>query len=312
MNKIILIFSFLLISNTIFSQNDKLIIGRTTGNLFIKKNMGLRVFGFSNSLSGQILLPGPCIDVVVNDSINIDLWNISQGNPVSLTCNNITFLQYNENKEQLPNQEVIDHMEHGFYSFTAKKPGTYFYYSPENYPFNIQAGMFGTIIIRDKKSDYLNKKTNNEVLWCSNEIDTEWHTDAIMNVEHNEINEQIILPDYLPNYFLINGKRAKKLKGLQPLKNRKNNTTLLVRLVNAGLYHHEIEFPLKMNPQLIFGKSANLIKSIKYFKVMLNKGECVELSVSLKDMDKRDHIVYRYIDPINKEVKHKANINVFY
>lgn len=311
-NKTILVFSFLFINNIVFTQNKMLIIGRRTGNLALKKNLELRVFGFSTSLSGNVFLPGPCVDVVVNDTVNIDFWNISQGNPVSLVCKDIPLLQYNENEESLSINQPIDHMEHGYYYFIAKKPGTYLYYSPENYPFNIQAGMFGTIIIRDKPNDSLNLISTNEVLWCSSEIDTKWHTNSMMNVEHDALSKQIILPNYLPNYFMINGNRAKKTRGLQALKNGKKSTPLTLRLVNAGLYHHEIEFPLDMNIQLVFGQPTNLIKSSNSFKVILNHGECIELSVTLKDVNKKERIVYQYIEPESKKIKYKVSIPIFY
>ncbi len=312
LNKIILLFPLLLIINTVFSQTENLIIGRTTGSISLKKNLDIRVFGFSKSLSGAIFLPGPSIDINLKDTVNIDFWNISQGNPASLICNNINFLQYTKNKKQLVAKEPIDHMEHGFYSFVAKKTGTYLYYSPENYPFNIQAGMFGIIIIRDKKNTSLNKKSNNEVLWCSNEIDTKWHTNEIMDVEHDNINEKLVFPEYLPNYFLINGQRAKKIKGLQSIKNKETNNTLTIRLVNAGLYRHEIAFPLNMNLKLIFGKVNSLTKSTKKIKVTLNKGESVELLVSLKNVTKKEKIIYKYIEPISSTVKNKTRIPVFF
>lgn len=311
-SKAILLYSFLLINHTVFSQNENLIIGRTTGNINLKKNLDVRVFGFSKSLSGAIFLPGPCLDVIVKDTVNIDFWNISQGNPASLICDSIEFVQYNKDKEQLLTKQPIDHMEHGFYSFTAKKPGIYLYYSPENYPFNIQAGMFGTIIIRDKTNDSLTKAPRKEVLWCSSELDTKWHTNEIMNVEHDNINEQLVLPDYLPDYFLINGKRVKKIKGLQPIKNKELNNSLIIRLVNAGLLRHEIAFPLEMDLQFVFGKATNLTQSSKSFKVILNKGECIELLASLKNVTKKEQIIYKYIDPTSNTVKNKTSIPVFF
>ena len=74
-NKIGLLIIFLLVAISLSAQNEKLIIGRTTGKLVVKKNKELRVFGFSNSLSGQVTLPGSLIDVKQGDSIYIDFWN---------------------------------------------------------------------------------------------------------------------------------------------------------------------------------------------------------------------------------------------
>lgn len=309
-NKIILVFSFLFIGTFLFSQNERLIIGRTTGKLAIKKNVEIRTFGFTNSLSGQVTLPGSDIDVKVGDSVNIDFWNISQGNPVSLYCKEIEFGQRNKENEVLKKKEPVHHMQHGFYSFLAKKAGTYLYYSPENYPFNLQAGMFGVIIIRPKENDPLSVKPLTEILWCSNEIDTKWHTDAIMGTEYDVSNKPIICPHYKPDYFLINGETALKNKGLQLLGHKKG--TVLLRLVNSGLYLHEILFPSGTKLQLISGNDSRIIPLSEGYKVQLHTGECLELLTFLENVGDKELISYQFIDPISNKTYYKTDIPVFY
>jgi hypothetical protein len=309
-NKIILVFSFLFVSTFLFSQDERLIIGRTTGKLTINNNLKIRTFGFANSLSGQVTLPGSYIDVKVGDSVNIDFWNISQGNPVSLYCKEIEFLQRNKEKEIMKKKEPVHHMEHGFYYFQAKKAGTYLYYSPENYPFNLQAGMFGVIVIRPKENDISAVKPLNEVLWCSYEIDTKWHTDAIMGTEYDATNKPIILPDYKPNYFFINGEIAARNKGLQSIKNKKE--AVFLRLVNAGLYLHEIVFPAHTKLKLISGKEANMTGLSDGYKIQLPPGECLELGIALENVGEKEAIMYHFIDPISKKEYYKATIPVFY
>jgi FtsP/CotA-like multicopper oxidase with cupredoxin domain len=308
-NKIVLLFSCLLTSTLLFSQNERLIIGRTTGKLAVNKNVEIRTFGFSNSLSGQVTLPGTCVDIKEGDTVSVDFWNVSQGSPVSLYCKEIDFLQRNDQKEIVKKNEPIHHMEHGFYSFVGKKPGTYLFYSPENYPFNRQAGMFGTIIIRPKEKDSLFIKPLKEALWCSYEIDTKWHTDAIMGAEHDDV-KPIVLPVYEPNYFLINGKMVPKTNALQSFEHKKE--TVLLRLVNAGLYVHEIFFPSSTKLELISGNSASIIVLPKAYKVQLYPGECLELLTFLENVGQKEQIVYHFIDSISKKMYHKANIPVFY
>ncbi|MEP6929515.1 MAG: multicopper oxidase domain-containing protein, partial [Flavobacterium sp.] len=299
-------FSFLFVSTFLFSQNERLIIGRTTGKLSIGKKLPIRTFGFTNSLSGQVTLPGSDINVKAGDSVHIDFWNISQGNPVSLYCREIDFEQRNTENEVLTKKEPVHHMVHGFYSFQAQKTGTYLYYSPENYPFNLQAGMFGVIIVSPEGKD----SEAEEKLWCSFEIDTKWHTDAIMGTAYDDSNKPVILPDYKPDYFLINGQTAPKTKGLQSLQNKKG--TVLLRLVNAGLYLHEIQFPAKAELQLIFGKTASLVPLSEGCLVKLHPGECLELLVSMQQVTDKEKINYHFIDPILSQVHYSASIPVFY
>jgi len=309
-NSILLVAFLMLTKGVSFAQNEHLLIGRTTGQLAIKKQATVRVFGFSTSLSGQVILPGPCIEAKVGDSIAIDFWNISQGNPVSLTCNAIPFLQYDEESKTLLKKQPIDHMEHGFYYFKAEKSGTYLYYSPENYPFNLQAGLFGTIIIREKEEESKPIKAKKEMLWCSYEMDTKWHTDAIMNVEHSDINKPILLPDYKPNYFLINGKPAKKAAGLQAVANKKDS--VLLRIVNAGLYQHEIQFPKEMRVQLVSGKANAISKGTVGHLIQLLPGECLEFLAFLEEVKEKEKLVYRFIEPVSTKIVHKASIPIFY
>ncbi|MFH6990009.1 hypothetical protein ACHRVW_19890 [Flavobacterium collinsii] len=70
--KSILTFCFLLSTIFLFSQNEYLVIGRTTGKLFLKNNVPIRTFGFTNSLSGQVTLPGLSIEVVEGENVSID------------------------------------------------------------------------------------------------------------------------------------------------------------------------------------------------------------------------------------------------
>jgi FtsP/CotA-like multicopper oxidase with cupredoxin domain len=289
------------------AQSEMLVIGRTTGELEITKNKKIRVFGFSSTLSGQVSLPGSSIEMKVGDSLTVDFWNISQGNPISLFGEGLDFKQLDKENKSIKNKPIA-HMEHGWYRILAKKTGTYLYYSPENYPFNLQAGMFGVITIREREA--LETKQADEVVWCSHEIDTNWHTNDMMNATNTTINEPLTLPAYQPNCFLINGKLAKKIKGLQSLNFRKDS--IILRVVNAGLYTHEIEFPVTMLPEIIFGNTSNSIKTSETTKVVLSSKETMEIQLSLADLKGNESILYTYIDPKTEKVMHKVKIPVFY
>nr|WP_233173167.1 multicopper oxidase domain-containing protein [Flavobacterium sp. ASV13] len=308
--KILFVVSFLFVTSFLFSQNERLIIGRTTGKLALSNKTTIRTFGFASSLSGQITLPGYAIEAQEGDEVNIDFWNISQGNPVSLYCKEIEFVQRSKDNEIMKVKEPVHHMEHGFYSFQAKKAGTYLYYSPENYPFNLQAGMFGVIIIRSKEKDAAVVKPSKEIFWCSNEIDPKWHTDAIMGTEYDVSNKPVVLPEYKPNYFLINGETVFKNKGLQSLEHK--NEAVLLRLVNAGLYRHEIQFPLGTKIGFISGNQTHIKTSSTGYNIQLDLGECLELHVFLGDTPQKEKISYQFIDPVSNKVFHQADIPVFY
>ena len=304
---IVLGFMVFFMTVSLSAQRETLVIGRTTGELEVAKNKKIRVFGFSSTLSGQVSLPGSPIEMTVGDSLTVDFWNISQGNPISLFGEGLDFKPVDEKNIIIKNKPIA-HMEHGWYRILAQKTGTYLYYSPENYPFNLQAGMFGIITIREREA--LETKQADEVVWCSHEIDMNWHTNDMMNGTNTTINEPLALPAYHPNYFLINGKLAKKINGLQSLKFRKDS--IILRVVNAGLYTHEIEFPIAMHPEIIFGNTSNLIKTSETTKVVLPSKETMEIQLSLADLKGNESILYNYVDPKIEKVMHKVKIPVFY
>ncbi|SHI84320.1 multicopper oxidase domain-containing protein [Flavobacterium terrae] len=309
LNKVVFLF-LLLWSIVLFSQNEQLIIGRTTGTLSINNKKSIRTFGFVKSLSGQVKLPGCTINGKVGDSIHLDFWNISQGNPVSLHCKEIDFVQKDINQEVVLKNEPIHHMEHGYYSFIAKKPGTYLYYSPENYPFNLQAGMFGIMIIKPQSIDLQFKKTIDELLWCSHEIDTKWHTDSLMGTDYNPSNKPISIPDYLPDIFCVNGENINNLKGLQSKKNKEK--TILLRLVNAGLYIHVINFPAKVKLEVNNDIGSIYKIKIKDNIVSLATGETIELLVNLEDVTAKERMIYQFIEPKTKKPAFKTTIPILY
>ncbi|SED14128.1 Multicopper oxidase [Tenacibaculum sp. MAR_2009_124] len=298
----------LLSSNYSFSQEELLLIGRTTGKLSIAKNKQVRVFGFSKSLSGEITLPGAKIETEKNKKVKIDFWNISQGNPVSLFCKDIIFEQFNK-KGKVIQTIPIDHMEHGYYSFTPNKEGTFLYYSPENYPFNLQAGMFGVIIVKSENNKSLIKENIVEKLFCSHEIDKYWHANELMDVDHSQLNNPITPPPYKPKTFLINGKKINSLKGIQSYEKKKN--PVLLRLVNAGLCKHEILFPNNVNIQFISGKEKAYREEKKHKKIELYTGDSIDLLVSLEEVSKRQKIIYQFIKNDSEKTIYKASIPIF-
>ena len=52
-----------------------MIIGRNTGAKLLADGTTTRVFGFAETLSGAIDVPGPTIYMNEGDSVNIDFWN---------------------------------------------------------------------------------------------------------------------------------------------------------------------------------------------------------------------------------------------
>ncbi|NQY30883.1 MAG: multicopper oxidase domain-containing protein [Flavobacteriaceae bacterium] len=311
MKNMIYIFGILLINFTTVGQVNKLIIGRTTGVFQIENKDSVRVFGFTNSLSGQVTLPGTTIEVMEGDDVTLDFWNISQGDPHEIFIKGIEL----KKKDSSPIKNAdnsVHHMEHGYYSFIAKQPGTYVYYCPVNYPFNIQAGMFGVLIIR-AHVDHLNatkKETNaKELLWCSFEMDPKWHDNSLMDVEYDQKIELSDLPPYNPQHFFINGKTNEQLNNKEIVMNLDTEGATILRLVNTGFWKHKIKFPNELKVEVTRGSSLknNELSPSNY--LIINPLETFELRItSRKTTD--TNIQFEFINPETNRIENTQYIPV--
>jgi len=309
---IICILGILFINFSIVGQINKLIIGRTTGVFPIENRDSVRVFGFTNTLSGQVTLPGTTIEVMEGDNVTLDFWNISQGDPHEIVIKGIQLKKKDSSPEKNADNSV-HHMEHGYYSFIAKQPGTYVYYCPVNYPFNIQAGMFGVLIIKSNNND-LNtaRKVQNhqELLWCSYEIDTNWHDNSLMDMEYEQQPSLLELPSYTPQYFFINGKTNKELNNKEMAVNLDTEQPTILRLANTGFWKHKIKFPKELKVEVKGGENDlkhSTLKSLNY--LIINPLETFELWITSKKRT-RINIQFDFINPETNRVENTQYIPV--
>jgi len=288
------------------AQVNKLIIGRTTGVFELENKDSIRVFGFTNTLSGQVTLPGTTLEVIEGDTVLLDFWNISQGDPHEIVIKGIELTKTNTSAKEQLDQRVY-HMEHGYYHFLAKNPGTYIYYCPINYPFNLQAGMFGVLIIRPQKA-LLNPK-NKELLWCSFEMDTNWHNNEVMDVEYDEQATPLEWPAYNPKHFFINGKTNQQLKEQEMVLNISSKQTTVLRLANTGFWQHKIKFPQELNVEI--KRTSNLKNSElnKLNQLTVDPLETFEIWITSQKKTK-ETIQYDFINPATNKVENTQYIPV--
>lgn len=279
-------------------QQEHLIIGRTTGEIFLNEEK-IRVFGFTNTLSGQVTLPGTTIDVLSGDSVVIDFWNISQGDPHIVFMDSIP-LKRRTSDGEFAEEQAVYHMDHGYYHFTAPAPGTYLYYCSENFPLYLRAGMFGVMIVRAEEPL---QPALEERLLCSFEMDPVWQALALLDAESTtESNE---LPAYHPKYFLLNGKPFKETAAIAL-----SNQSILIRLVNAGHWQQEISFPDHLKVQPVDGGKI-LLQGKRSQQLILAPRETCELLLDASSTDKKHRIKYVFRDPETGRIKHRAYLSTY-
>ena len=236
------------------AQTNVFLIGRTLGEKVIANGDTLRVYGFAPSLSDHPPIPAPLIEANQGDSVHIDFWNVSQLHHHTIHLHGLDVDQVNDGVPMLSFD--VDHMEHGWYHFKAPHAGTYLYHCHVGSTLHLQAGMYGPVIIRP--SDGSNTTWDGgyafdtETMLFMSEFDTFWHTDSILDHEHDNsaVHDSLPVPKYNPDYFLINGLSDHQLEDTVEL-NSKTDYVNYFRLVNIGYCSNKVVFPASLNAQVI-------------------------------------------------------------
>lgn len=257
--RIRLLFVFFSITSSLFGQIDQslLVIGRTTGTKTFYDGNTTRIFGFAQTLGAPIDVPGPTLIVKEGDSVEIDFWNMSQGAPHTIHLHGLDVNQENDGVPML--SWDVDHNQHGFYKFKAPHPGTYLYHCHVVSTIHVQAGMYGVIIVQPSNGasnlTWLGGENFDiDFLFTSSEVDTNWHTDAVLDHPYDTINPMmaVMVPSsYAPQYYLVNGLSDTQLSNPANYFIAAENDKVLARLVNVGYYGVRYIFPSTINARTV-------------------------------------------------------------
>jgi FtsP/CotA-like multicopper oxidase with cupredoxin domain len=230
---------------------EKMLIARTTSTQEMWDQKELRVFGFAETLMQDGLAPGPVLEFVEGDSVKLDLWNVSQGAPHTIHLHGLDVDQANDGVPHLSFD--VAHMDHGYYYFVAPHPGTYLYHCHVVSSIHVQAGMYGLLIVRPSTPNMTwdgGYAFHQEKSWLLSEMDSVWHNDTVLNHDHDSMTHHVPIPDYRPQYFLVNGLSEQQLDTVEYLTAAKEEV-VFCRFANVGYYGNRIVFPSELNAQII-------------------------------------------------------------
>ena len=268
---------FVCLSQLGYTQIDKdfFLIARNTGEKQLADSSILKVFGFAEDLSSHPKVPGPTLIVQEGDSVEIDLWNVSQGAPHTIHLHGLDVDQANDGVPHL-SFEVL-HMDHGYYRFEAPHAGTYLYHCHVASTIHVQAGMYGMIIVKERNNE---KKTwtngfdfDREFSFLSSEIDTNWHKDEVLDHAHGDTVKVIPVPPYHPQWFLVNGFANQQLINEKVEIYGAKNEGIYLRLANIGFYGNTYRFPAEMNAEIVSSDGRPLPQVEKSDSVVIQPGE---------------------------------------
>jgi hypothetical protein len=204
-----------------------------------------------NKLMGApIDIPGPTLNYVEGDSVELKLRNMSQGAPHTIHLHGLDVNQQNDGVPHLSFE--VGHNETKSYFFKAPHPCTYIYHCHVTSTLHVQAGMYGLLIVRPTANNLTwngGYSFHQENSWMTSELDTVWHSDSMINHEHDTTTNQMLLPDYNPQYFFVNGRSENQLSS-QAITASVGETVLL-RLANIGFYGNTYVFPPQLDAKVI-------------------------------------------------------------
>lgn len=235
------------VTQTIFSKMD------IEPQHILWDNTPTMLMGFTAMMGESIDIPGPTLTYFEGDSVELKLRNMSQGAPHTIHLHGLDVDQQNDGVPHLSFD--VGHNETKSYFFKAPHPGTYLYHCHVTSALHVQAGMYGLLIV--KPNTGINETWDggytydSEYAWMTSEIDLAWHEDSIINHPYDTMSMEFHLPDYNPEYFLVNGRSEQQLAedGISIIASA--NEVVLLRLANIGYYGNTYRFPMHLNARII-------------------------------------------------------------
>lgn len=260
-------------------------------------NTPTMLMGFTTTMSGSIDIPGPTLNYFEGDSVELKLRNMSQGASHTIHLHGLDVNQQNDGVPHLSFE--VGHNETNSYFFEAPHPGTYLYHCHVTSALHVQAGMYGLLIV--KPNTGINETWDggflydSEYAWMTSEIDLAWHEDSIINRPHDTTTVEVLLPDYNPDYFLVNGRSEQELNNENIAVSAAANEVILLRLANIGYYGNTYYFPMHLNARIIssdgrplpfieFSDSLNIMPGERY-QVLLQSTNELEAVIRVNYMN---------------------------
>lgn len=248
----LIVFLFCSLLGQAQDKEKTFIISRNIGYTKLSESDSVKIMGFVETLKSVVKIPGPTLRYSEGDSVEITLWNVSQGAPHTIHLHGLDVDQQNDGVPTLSFQ--VEHMDKGYYRFKAPHPGTYLYHCHVVSPIHVQAGMYGLLIVdpKDKPSYTWNDgyRFEREYHYLTSEIDSNWHTVSFFKEHHSGSHFPLSIPDYNPQYFLVNGNSGLVPESLDTVKAQGGKNTLL-RLANVGFEANYYVFPERLKALVI-------------------------------------------------------------
>lgn len=247
-----LIAFFSILLNVAMSQQKvsyNLILRSNFGNTTLWDGQVVRIYGFTQTLSGSPTLPGPVLYANEGDSLLINAANISQSHIHTVHLHGMDADTKNDGDPMT--SHPIFHGQTKTYRVLADHAGIYMYHCHVEDVVHVQMGMYGLLIVKAaggvKTAWTGGPAFHSSYNWLTSELDKAWH-DSIPVV----INDTLKVPEFSPHYFLVNGKSEQQIDQDDSIKIKGGeNEIIYVRIANIGYFRNKVIFPAALNAKII-------------------------------------------------------------
>lgn len=221
-------------------------------------------FGFlSAEFESAQNVPGPLLEVNIGDTVIITFYNPSmEGHTIHLHG-----LDVDQVNDGVPHTSFyVLTGDTASYEFVASKAGTYMYHCHVTTPLHFQMGMYGGLIVKNRKMAYNNtgKFSKDHQLFLS-EFDRRYHAMNITGID---------LRDMRLDYILVNGKTHGQIyRDSSEVLNLAPTDTCLLRLVNASYSIIEAKIQNQISSTIIGSDGRSIPVPIDTNVIQLYPGE---------------------------------------
>jgi len=198
-----------------------------TGTATLYGSTAITIWGYAANSGDPAGLPGPVLDVNEGDCVQVTLYNVDIPEATSLLF---------QGQDMIPDTTGVTAGGSISYIFSASSAGTFLYEAGliPNAQHQVAMGMYGALIVRPATAgqayDSASTAYDGESVLVLSELD------PVLN--NSASPATFDMRDYVPQYFLINGKAY---PDTSPFATEPDpGTKMLLRYVNAGLQAHAI------------------------------------------------------------------------
>ncbi|WP_058308789.1 multicopper oxidase family protein [Gracilibacillus massiliensis] len=222
-------------------------------------------------------VPGEPLRVKEGDVLKVNLQN-DLDVPVTIHWHGLILPNVMDGVPDLT-QEAVQPGETFTYEFIANHPGTYWYHSHQDSALQVDKGLYGSLVIEEKKSE---RNNENEEILILDEWSTDGERESVTNMPGMMMGSMSgdgeADTKQMYDTYTVNGKSGESIKPIII----KGGEKSLLRVINAGYQIHRLKFPENVAKVIAFDAAKTIDKNNQVNVIEIAPGERVDIEIENK------------------------------